>query len=73
MCGLFGFFLEENVMNAFVREFMSAAREAPRLFFAPLIGAINDTREAMRDDFGDARQEMDRRKHENAKGRDTDS
>jgi hypothetical protein len=55
-------------MNAFVREFLSAARESPRLFFAPLIGAINGTREAIRDSVEDARQEMERRKHEERKG-----
>lgn len=60
-------------MNAFVREFLSAARESPRLFFAPLIGAFNGAREAVRDSVEDARQERDRRKREEAKkGNETD-
>lgn len=60
-------------MNAFVREFLCAAREAPRLFFAPLIGAIDGTREAIRDAVDDARQEMDRRKRKAKSDRDTDA
>lgn len=31
-------------MNAVVREFMKAAREAPRLFFLPIMGAIEAVR-----------------------------
>lgn len=31
-------------MNAFMREFIKAAREAPRLFFLPLTGAIEAVR-----------------------------
>ncbi|WP_156967200.1 hypothetical protein [Paraburkholderia ferrariae] len=38
-------------MNAFMREFITAAREAPRLFFLPLTGAI----EAVRREIGDSR------------------
>jgi hypothetical protein len=34
-------------MNAVIREFMKAAREAPRLFFLPLTGAIEAVRQAM--------------------------
>lgn len=35
-------------MNAFMHEFVKAAREAPRLFFLPLTGAI----EAVRRELG---------------------
>jgi hypothetical protein len=38
-------------MNAVMREFIKAAREAPRLFFLPLTGAI----EAVRREMGDSR------------------
>ena len=38
-------------MNAVMREFMKAAREAPRLFFLPLAGAI----EAVRREMGQSR------------------
>jgi hypothetical protein len=38
-------------MNAFMREFITAAREAPRLFFLPLTGAI----EAVRREVGGSR------------------
>lgn len=38
-------------MNAFMREFIKAAREAPRLFFLPLTGAI----EAVRREVDDSR------------------
>jgi len=31
-------------MKAFFKEFMSAARQAPRLYFAPLFGAMNQVR-----------------------------
>ena len=31
-------------MNAVIREFVKAAREAPRLFFLPLMGAIKAVR-----------------------------
>jgi hypothetical protein len=34
-------------MNAVMREFMKAAREAPRLFFLPLTGAIEAVRREM--------------------------
>lgn len=34
-------------MNAFMREFLVAAREAPSIFFAPLTGAIKGIREAL--------------------------
>jgi hypothetical protein len=35
-------------MNAFMREFTKAARESPRLFFAPIVGAVNGVRAEMR-------------------------
>lgn len=38
-------------MNAVMREFMKAAREAPRLFFLPVMGAI----EAVRREMGHSR------------------
>ncbi|WP_186156672.1 hypothetical protein [Burkholderia gladioli] len=38
-------------MNAVIREFIKAAREAPRLFFLPLTGAI----EAVRRELGHSR------------------
>lgn len=61
-------------MNAFFREFLIAARQGPRIYFAPLIGAFNGTREAVRDAVADARQEIDRRKRDEAAGhRDADS
>lgn len=34
--------------NTFVSEFLYAARQGPRLFFAPLVGAINEVRSEMR-------------------------
>lgn len=34
-------------MNAVMREFMKAAREAPRLFFLPVTGAIEAVRREM--------------------------
>lgn len=34
-------------MNAVIREFVKAAREAPRLFFLPLTGAIEAVRREM--------------------------
>lgn len=34
-------------MNAVMREFMKAAREAPRLFFLPVMGAIEAVRREM--------------------------
>lgn len=34
-------------MNAVMREFVKAAREAPRLFFLPLAGAIEAVRREM--------------------------
>jgi hypothetical protein len=34
-------------MNAVMREFIKAAREAPRLFFLPLTGAIEAVRREM--------------------------
>ncbi|MBB5441430.1 MULTISPECIES: hypothetical protein [unclassified Paraburkholderia] len=34
-------------MNAFMREFIKAAREAPRLFFLPLTAAIEAVRREM--------------------------
>jgi hypothetical protein len=45
-------------MNAVMREFIKAAREAPRLFFLPLTGAI----EAVRREMGHSR--CDRRPDE---------
>ena len=34
-------------MNAFIRELVEAAKESPRLFFAPLVGAIEAVRREM--------------------------
>ena len=34
-------------MNAFMREIVEAAKESPRLFFAPLVGAIEAVRREM--------------------------
>lgn len=34
-------------MNAFMREVVKAAKESPRLFFAPLVGAIEAVRREM--------------------------
>ena len=54
-------------MNTFVCALLSATRESPRLFFAPLISTIKGTREAVREAIDDARQEMERRKREETK------
>lgn len=56
-------------MNAFIREFLIAARQGPRIYFAPLIGAFHGTREAIKDAVADAQQEIDRRKREDVAGR----
>ncbi|WP_233799593.1 hypothetical protein [Paraburkholderia sp. HP33-1] len=50
-------------MNAFMREFIKAAREAPRLFFLPLTGAI----EAVRREVGDSRCGRDPKEPANAR------
>jgi hypothetical protein len=34
-------------MNVFMREIVEAAKESPRLFFAPLVGAIEAVRREM--------------------------
>lgn len=31
-------------MNAFIQEFAVAARQSPRLFFAPIVGAVDAVR-----------------------------
>lgn len=31
-------------MNAFIREFVMAARQSPRLFFAPIVGVVKAVR-----------------------------
>lgn len=31
-------------MNAFIQEFAMAARQSPRLFFAPIVGAVDAVR-----------------------------
>lgn len=36
-------------MRSFLIEFLRAAREAPRLYFAPLMGAIKGVRDALRE------------------------
>lgn len=36
-------------MRSFLIEFLRAAREAPRLYFAPLTGAIEGIRDALRE------------------------
>jgi hypothetical protein len=35
-------------MNAFMREFTKAAYESPRLFFAPIVGAVSAVRMEMK-------------------------
>jgi hypothetical protein len=35
-------------MSAFMREFTKAAHESPRLFFAPIVGAISAVRVEMK-------------------------
>lgn len=48
-------------MSNFLSEFLRAARQAPRLYFAPLIGAINGASKALQDALNDAHpQKMDR-------------
>lgn len=36
-------------MKNFILEFLRAARQGPRLYFAPLIGAIDGVRNAMKE------------------------
>lgn len=47
-------------MSNFLSEFLRAARQAPRLYFAPLIGAINGASKALQDALNDAHPQMDR-------------
>ncbi|MCW3479962.1 hypothetical protein OL229_10415 [Neisseriaceae bacterium JH1-16] len=49
-------------MNAFISEFLRAAKQAPRLYFAPLIGAVQGTREAWQDALSDPHQEVEHSK-----------
>lgn len=45
-------------MSAFLREFTKAAHEGPRLFFAPIVGAV----EAVRHEMGRWRSSADQTK-----------
>lgn len=53
-------------MNAVMREFIKAAREAPRLFFLPLTGAI----EAVRREIGHSRRGQHPNEPANARSHD---
>lgn len=53
-------------MNAVMREFMKAAREAPRLFFLPVTGAI----EAVRREMGHSRLDRNPNAQVNARSHD---
>jgi hypothetical protein len=54
-------------MNAVMREFMKAAREAPRLFFLPVTGAI----EAVRREMGHSRRDLNPNAQVNARSHDS--
>lgn len=47
-------------MNDFFTEFLRAARQTPRLYFAPLIGALQGARIALLDALNDTNPQMDR-------------
>lgn len=59
-------------MNAFMREFLVAAREAPSIFFAPLTGAINGIREALHFTRADDLRKADSHEHEDVSKRNKD-
>lgn len=40
-------------MSDFLSEFLRAARQAPRLYFAPLIGALHGARTALQEALND--------------------
>lgn len=46
-------------MSDFLSEFLHAARQGPRLYFAPLIGALNGAREALQDALNDTQPQKD--------------
>ena len=46
--GITGHVRPEYPKTTFLSEFVSAARQSPRLFFAPLVGAVNGVREELR-------------------------
>ncbi|WP_165184120.1 hypothetical protein [Paraburkholderia dioscoreae] len=52
-------------MNTVMREFVKAAREAPRLFFLPITGAI----EAVRREMGHSRRDRNPNAPVNARSR----
>lgn len=41
-------------MNKFLAEFLRAARQSPRLYFAPLIGALHGARMELQEALNDA-------------------
>lgn len=49
-------------MNEFLAEFLHAARQAPRLYFAPLIGAIRGARMEVLAALSDADSQCSRNK-----------
>jgi hypothetical protein len=56
-------------MNAFMREFTQAARESPRLFFAPIVGAVSAVRVEMRRLAGTRSYDVQNRHHRNTTNR----